>query len=121
MEDVSTKKTELPALPAKASPKPSPQKSAAELKAEYETTLEAVQTADVGGRKLELKLMEEVKAKVKKQAGDLVALKAQKSAAYTAWRDQEAAEAAERASRPKAIPSSVPAATPAATTTIALK
>jgi len=71
------------------------EKTAAQLKADYDDLAKKVQAADAKGKKLEKTLLEEVKKKVKDAAGDLEKLMEQKRAAYVAWKARESAEQAE--------------------------
>jgi hypothetical protein len=70
-------------------PKP---KTAAVLKAEYDRLVKLVQETASTGRKLELKLLEEVKKKVREHAGDLEDLMHAKRAAFAAYERQAAIE-----------------------------
>lgn len=76
-----------------------PKKSTAELKAEYERLQAAVLSAVKAGHTLQQTLLDEVKQKVKAQAGDVEKLKEQKRLAFIAYdesrREDEAKKKAE--------------------------
>lgn len=69
-------------------------KTSADFKAEYDALVKKVQAAAADGVKLEKKLLDEVKVKVKAYAGDFDKLKEQKRAAHIAYESSLASEAA---------------------------
>jgi predicted nucleic acid-binding Zn-ribbon protein len=78
-------------------------KTIQELEEDYQFLAREVQECASAGIKLEKKLLEEVKQKVKKHAGDLELLRKQKSAAASALdQAKRAAEAAAKAAKPAA-------------------